>query len=43
MRVAMRDLRLKHLWVIYPGDETYALDERITALPIQDVPDLSFE
>lgn len=43
MRTALEDLRLKHLWVIYPGDETYSLDERITVLPIRDVPDLSFE
>ena len=43
MRTALRDLSLKHLWVIYPGDETYALDERITVLPIRDIPDLSFE
>ena len=43
MRVAMRDLRLSHLWVIYPGDETYALDERITVLPVRDLPGLSFE
>ena len=43
MRTALRDLSLKHLWVIYPGDETYALDERITVLAIRDLPDLSFE
>ena len=43
MRTALRDLRLKHLWVIYPGDETYPLDEQITVLPIRDVPGLSFE
>ena len=43
MRTALKDLGVKHLWVIYPGDETYALDERITVLPIRDVPDLSFE
>ena len=43
MRTALRDLRLKHLWVIYPGDETYPLDEQITALPVRDVTDLSFE
>lgn len=42
MRIALRDLGIEHLWVVYPGDERYALDERITALPIRDVPDLSF-
>ena len=37
MRSAMQDLRLDHLWVIYSGDETYSLDERITALPVCDI------
>ena len=42
MRTALRDLGLKHIWVIYPGGESYALDEHITVLPIRDVPDLDF-
>ena len=42
MRTVLRDLGLKHLWVVYPGDQAYPLDERISALPIHDVPDLSF-
>ena len=42
MRTALRDLGLKHLWVVYPGDESYALDDQIMALPIRDVPGLSF-
>jgi hypothetical protein len=29
MRVAMADLGLQHLWVVHPGDDRYALDERI--------------
>ena len=36
----MRDLRLDHLWVVYPGDEKYALAERITALPVRAIPSL---
>ena len=43
MRIAMQDLALQHLWVVYPGDETYPLDERITALPIACVPSLRFD
>ena len=42
MRTGLRDLGLEHLWVVYPGDESYALDEQITVLPIRDVPGLSF-
>ena len=37
MRVALGDLALEHLWVVYPGDERYALDKRITALPVGDL------
>ena len=41
MHSAMRDLRLEHLWVVYPGDERYALAERITALSMRDIPGLT--
>ncbi len=34
MRVALEDLRLEHLWVIYPGDAPYALDERLSVEPV---------
>ena len=38
MRVALRDLQLERLWIIYPGDQAYSLDERISALPIGAIP-----
>ena len=41
MRVALSDLGLEHLWVVYPGAEAYALDDRISVLPIAHVPDLA--
>jgi len=34
MRVALEDLQLDQLWVIYPGSLTYPLAERVTALPL---------
>lgn len=34
MHIALRELGLEQLWVVYPGDEEYVLDERIAALPI---------
>lgn len=37
MRVALRDLNLEHLWILYPGTEAYALDERLSVLPLRDV------
>ncbi len=41
MRSALADLRLDRLWVIYPGDRSYELDERISVLPVGDVPSLA--
>ena len=33
MAVAVDDLRLDALYVVYPGEVRYAIDERITAVP----------
>ena len=33
MRVALRDLRLEHLTVLYPGTRPYTLAERVTVVP----------
>ena len=41
MRVALADLALDRLWIVYPGDEAYDLDDRIAALPVADVPRLA--
>lgn len=41
MQVAVHDLALTHLWVIYPGRHEYALDEKITALPLDALPRLA--
>lgn len=37
MHIAIRDLGLEHLWVIYPGTQTYPLTDSITALPLWQV------
>ena len=34
MRVAITDLQLSHLWIVYPGNEAYKLDDKISVLPI---------
>lgn len=41
MQVAVHDLALDHLWVIYPGRHEYALDERVSALPLDALPRLA--
>ena len=40
MRVAISDLRLERLFVVYPGEEAFALDSRIEAFPVGDIPKL---
>ncbi len=35
MRVAISDLQLSHLWVVYPGNEAY---DQISVLPIRKTP-----
>ncbi len=34
MRIAMEDLRLDRLLVVYPGEDPYPLDEKITVIPL---------
>lgn len=38
MKIAIEDLNLEHLWVIYPGQENYKLSENITVLPLSKAP-----
>jgi hypothetical protein len=40
MRTGLEDLGLDHLWIIYPGTETYPVDERITVWPFQELTEL---
>ncbi|HSX04238.1 MAG TPA: ATP-binding protein [Rhabdochlamydiaceae bacterium] len=35
MRIACQDLKLDHLYVVYPGKETFSLSEKITARGLQ--------
>jgi len=34
MRVALDDMKLDHLWVIYPGRHCYPVDDKITVMPL---------
>jgi hypothetical protein len=34
MRTALADLRLDHLYVLYPGDKTYALGKNVEVVPL---------
>jgi hypothetical protein len=39
LHVALDDLKLQHAWVVYPGQETYSIDERVIAAPLKVVVD----
>ena len=43
MHVAMEDLRLDHLWVVYPGRHRFPMAEGITAVPLDQVPSSAVE
>ena len=35
LHAALEDLRLAHLWVVYPGPHAYELSKRVSVIPIQ--------
>jgi uncharacterized protein len=41
MHVALADLALEHLWIVYPGRQDYPLSEKISVLSIDSVPNLA--
>jgi hypothetical protein len=43
MPIAMQDLSLHHLWVIYPGRQAYPLDDRISVISVDDLPQLAID
>ena len=43
MHVALADLGLEHLWVIYPGKDCYGVGEKITVVPAREIPSLVAE
>jgi len=36
MQIALKDLGLKHIWVLYPGKQKYSLGSSITAWPVDE-------
>jgi predicted AAA+ superfamily ATPase len=38
MSVAVQDLNLEHLWVLYPGNQDYPLEEKISVTPVSSLP-----
>jgi predicted AAA+ superfamily ATPase len=40
MQIALQDLGLAHLWIIYPGNQAYPVHEQITVFPLQQINEL---
>lgn len=41
--IALNDLALEHLWIVYPGPHRYPVHDRITMWPIRDIAELARE
>ena len=39
LRAVLRDLPLKHVWIVYPGPDPYRLDDAVSVLPVAALPD----
>jgi predicted AAA+ superfamily ATPase len=43
MHVAIDDLKLDHLWIIYPGKETYPVGKKISVLPLKNLSSINLK
>lgn len=43
MHIALTDLQLDHLWIVYPGGNRYPINDNLSVLPLPRVPDLAIE
>ncbi len=41
MQTALRDLKLDHLWIVYPGTHRYPIDDNLTVIPLMEVTDVA--
>ena len=39
----MKDLPLRHLWIVYPGSEGYQLDEAVSVVPVTEIADIALD
>jgi len=37
MHIALENLQLEHLWVVYPGTRRYPITEKINTLPLREI------
>lgn len=37
LHIALADLKLQHAWIVYPGQQTYRVHEKVEAIPLRDL------
>ena len=37
MAIVLADLKLAHLWIVYPGDQGYRLQENVSVVPLREL------
>jgi len=42
MHIALEDLRLERLWIVYPGEAGYLLADKVQALPLRNLGTITF-
>jgi hypothetical protein len=43
MHIALDDLALEHLWVVYPGTRPYPLGDRLSVVPATSIPEMAHD
>ncbi len=43
MHIALDDLKLEHLWLVYPGTVRYQMTEKMSALPLREISSLDLK
>ena len=41
MRIALEDLRIEHLWIVYPGIHSYPVEENITVVSLRHLKEIN--
>ena len=41
MRIACEDLKLEHLWIVYPGEHAYPVEKNISVIPLGKITDIA--
>jgi hypothetical protein len=40
LHIAIKDLKLRQAWIVYPGDRRYAVHESVEVLPLRNLTEI---